>query len=357
MKKLLISLVLLSSALVFAKEQPTPEVSVNVFVVNNNTVNITKRYPATVTAQKSVDIIAKVSGDLEKRYFLEGSFVKKGENLYKIEQKTYQANIDSSQAALNSAKALLVKVTSDWNRYKKLYENKSISASVKDEYYYNYQNAIANVDNAKAALTNAKIQYEYTQIKAPIDGIVSITSLNEGNFVNTNTTLTTITKTDSVYAEFSLPQTDIGKYLKHIKSPNVKFSINCENNCINGGVLKYVSSTLDSATDTLLLRTQFDNKDNEVIIGQFTNINIENILMPNVIAIPEEAIIQNGTDSIVYIIDENSTAKSKVVHLSGETSKNGVIIESDLKINDKIIISNISKIRPGTKVKIIEGEK
>lgn len=66
MKKLLISLVLLSSALVFAKEQPTPEVSVNVFVVNNNTVNITKRYPATITAQKSVDIIAKVSGDLEK---------------------------------------------------------------------------------------------------------------------------------------------------------------------------------------------------------------------------------------------------------------------------------------------------
>lgn len=357
MKKLLISLVLLSSTLVFAKEQATPEVSVNVFVVNNNTVNITKRYPATITAQKSVDIIAKVSGDLEKRYFVEGNFVKKGENLYKIEQKTYQANIDSSQAALNSAKALLVKVTSDWNRYKKLYENKSISASVKDEYYYNYQDAIANVDNAKAALTNAKIQYEYTQIKAPMDGIVSITSLNEGNFVNTNTTLTTITKTDSVYAEFSLPQTDIGKYLKYIKSPNVKFSINCENNCMNDGVLKYVSSTLDPATDTLLLRAQFDNKNSEVIIGQFTNINIENISMENVTTIPEQAIMQNGTKSVVYVVDENSNAKIHTVELIGETSEDGVIIKSDLKVNDKIIISNIAKIRPNSKVQIIEEGK
>lgn len=357
MKKLLVSLVLLANTFVFAQGKQAPATPVEVFTVNNNAVMITKRYPATIKAEKSVNIIARVSGTLEKRYFEEGSFVKKGQNLYTIEQRTYQADIDSSKAALNGAKASLVKATSDWKRYKTLYAKKAISASQKDEYYYNYQDALANVKNAEAALTNAKIQYEYTQIKAPMDGIVSITQLNVGNFVNANTTLTTITKVDPVYAEFSMPQADIGQYLTQIKSDSVKFSVNCHNKCVEGGVLKYISPTLDSSTDTLLLRTQFDNKNSEIIIGQFTNINIENIPMKNVTTIPEQGIMQNGTNSVVYVIDENSSAKIQPVTLTGEASKNGVIIKSDLKLNDKIIISNISKIRPGAKVQIIEGKK
>lgn len=360
MKKLLIGLVLLTSTVVFAQgelDKQPPAVPVKVFTVNDNAVKVTKKYPATVKAQKSVNIIARVSGNLEKRYFTEGSFVKKGQKLYMIEQRTYQANIDSSRAALNRTKALLVKATSDWKRYKNLYAKKAISAAQKDEYYYNYQDAVSNVKNAEATLTNAKIQYGYTNIKAPMDGIVAITQLNEGNFVNANTTLTTITKVDPVYVEFSLPQVDIGSYLNHIKSKDVRFSIDCQNECITGGVLKYVSPTLDSSTDTLLLRTQFDNKDNQVIVGQFTNINIENIGIPGVITIPEEAIMQNGTNSVVYVIDDKSTAQIRPVQLTGESSTNGVIIKGGLKSGDKIVLSNIAKIRPGSKVQILEGKK
>ena len=358
MKKLLLGLVLLANVYVFAEAAgEAPAVSVEAFTVNSDVVTINKKYPATITAEKSVDIIARVSGSLEKRYFVEGSFVKKGQNLYKIEQRTYQANIDSSRAALNSAKSLLVKATNDWNRYKKLYEQKSISASQKDEFYYNYQNAIANEKNAQAALTNAKIQYGYTQIKAPMSGIVSITQLNEGNYVNANTSLTSITKVDPVYAEFSLSQKDIGKYLSHLKSKDVKFSINCDNKCIEGGVLKYISPTIDSATDTLLLRTEFNNTDNQVIVGQFTNIDISNITIPNVISIPEIAIMQNGNASVVYVIDDKSTAQIRPVQLTGESTSTGVIISSGLKSGEKIIVNNIAKLRPNSKVKIVEEKE
>lgn len=356
-KSLLAALVLLTSTIVFAADNEAPGVAVKAFTVNSDVVKITKKYPATIKAEKSVDIIARVSGTLEKRYFVEGSFVKKGQKLYTIEQRTYQANIDSSRAALDRAKSLLVKATSDWKRYEKLYEQKSISASQKDEFYYNYQDALANVKNAEASLTNAKIQYGYTQIKAPMDGIISITQLNEGNFVNANTTLTTITKVDPVYVEFSLPQTDLGKYLNNIKSKDVKFSINCQNKCITGGVLKYVSPTLDSATDTLLLRTEFNNKNNEVIVGQFTNINIENISIPNVISIPEIAIMQSGTNSVVYVIDDKSTAQIRPVQLTGESTSTGVVISSGLKSGEKIVLSNIAKLKPNSKVKIIEGKE
>jgi len=357
MKKLLASLVLLTSTFVFAANKEAPSVKVEAFTVTNDVVTISKKYPATIKAEKSVNIIARVSGALENRYFEEGSFVKKGQKLYKIEQRTYQANIDSSRAALNSAKSLLVKATNDWKRYKKLYEQKSISASQKDEYYYNYQNALANTKNAEAALTNAKIQYGYTQIKAPMDGIISTTLLNVGNYVNANTVLTTITKVDPVYVEFSLPQTDLGKYLSHIKSKEVKFSMNCQNECIVGGTLKYISPILDSSTDTLLLRTEFPNKDNKVIVGQFTNINVENITIPGVISIPEIAIMQNGGASVVYVIDDKSTVQIRPVVLTGENTQTGVVISSGLKSGEKIVLSNIAKLRPNSKVQIVEGKK
>lgn len=357
-KRLFVSFVLLANTFMFAQNgKELPPLPVKTYTVNNNIVKITKKYPATIKAKKSVDIITRVSGNLEKRYFEEGSFVRKGQKLYKIEQRTYQANVDSSKAALSRAKALLVKATSDWKRYKNLFAKKAISASIKDQYFYNYEDAKANVKNAKAVLTNAKIQYEYTQITAPMDGIISITNLNEGNFVNANTKLTTITKVDPVYVEFSLPQADIAQYLNHIKSEDVRFSINCQNKCISNGVLKYISPTLDSSTDTLLLRTEFENRNNQVIVGQFTNINIENIKIPGTLSIPEEAIMQNGTNSVVYIIDEKSTAQIKPVTLTGESSKGKVVISGGLKIDDRIIISNIAKIRPNSKVKIIKGNK
>ncbi len=352
MKKLFI-LVFVSS-LLFAEVKQAP-INVKVFIVNDNAVNITKTYPAVIKAQKSVNIIARVSGTLEKRYFKEGSFVKKGEKLYQIEQDLYQANIDSSRANLNQAKALLVKATSDWERYKKLFENRSISASQRDQYYYNYQNAIANVKSAEAALTNAKIQYGYTQIKAPLDGIISITKLNEGNYVNANTLLTTITKIDPVYAEFSLPKIDIEKYLKYIKSNNVKFAINCQDKCIEGGTLNYISPTIDPSTDTLLLRVQFDNNQ-DIIVGQFTNINIDNIPSPKTIVIPEQAVLQSAKGASIYIVDEESTVKVKNIKTTGDSIKDGVVIENNLNIGDKIIISNISKVRAGAKVQIIKGK-
>ncbi len=352
MKKLFI--LLFVSTLLVAEDKPAP-IPVEVFIVNDNPVKMTKKYPAVIKAEKSVNIIARVSGTLEKRYFVEGSFVKKGQKLYRIEQRIYQANVDSSRATLNQAKALLVKATSDWKRYKKLFENRSISASQRDQYYYNYQNAIANVKNAQAALKNAKIQYGYTEIIAPMEGIIAITELNEGNYINTNTLLTTITKVDPVYAEFSLPKSDIGKYLNYLKSDKVRFTINCENKCVEGGVLKYISPTLDPSTDTLLLRTQFDNK-SDLIVGQFTNIYIKDIPRTEAKIIPEKAIIQSGEKAVVYIVDEKLLAQERIIKLTNDSTKDGVIIKDGLKVGEKIITTNIAKIKPGTKVQILKGK-
>lgn len=358
MKKVIVSLLVLTSPFLFAQgAQEAPAVAVKVFTVNSDVVKISKQYPATIKPEKSVNIIARVSGALEKRYFTEGAFVKKGQNLYTIEQSTYQANVDAARADVNRAKSLLVKATSDWRRYKKLFDQDSISASQKDEYYYNYQDAIANVRNTEAILANAKIQFSYTNIKAPMDGIVSITLLNEGNYVTANTILTTITKVNPVYVEFSLPQTDIGKYLNHIKSKEVTFSTNCQDECITGGVLKYVSPTLNDATNTLLLRTEFKNDDSKVTIGQFTDIYIDNITLPKVISIPEVAIIQKGSSSMVYVVDDNSTAQMRPVQLTGESSPTGVVLSHGLKGGEQIVVSNISKLKPNSKVKIIEEKE
>lgn len=354
MKQIILSLFIASISL-FASNQQMPPIPVEAYTVNNKDTKISKEYPAVIKASRSVNIIARVSGNLEKRYFKEGDYVKKGAKLYKIEQDIYLAKLNEAKAKLAQAKAALTKASKDWERYKKLYKSNSISASTKDQYQYNYDNAKANVENFKAMLKNAQIQYAYTTIKAPISGIVSTTQLNVGNIVSPNNVLTTITKTDPVYVEFSLPQKDINKYLKLIKDGKVTFSIKSNGKIFKDGKLSYISPTLDSSSDSLLLKVTFENSNSDIIIGQFTTLTLGNITLENSYIIPEQAILQNGNMSLVYVV-QNGMAIPRPVQIYAQT-QDGIVINGGLKNQEQIVISNMAKVRPKSKVQIIKGKE
>lgn len=198
--------------------------------------------------------------------------------MYKIEQDTYQANLNAAQAQLDKAEALLTKATKDWKRAEKLFASKSISEQSKDDYLYTYQDALADVKNYKAKVQDAKINYQYTLIRSPINGLTGKSAFDEGNYVGSNennSKLLTITNTNPVYIEFSLPQKDIAKYLDQIKKGSVSFSISANGKTYSDGKLNFVSSKIDIATDSLLLRTTFGNKNNELIIGGYSTIEIK----------------------------------------------------------------------------------
>lgn len=190
-----------------AQAQERPALPVKAFTVKAGDAIISKSYPGLITPFEEADVTARVKGILEKKHFKEGSLVKKGDLLYTIEPDTYKANLDQAQANFNKA-------DKDYIRANALLKSKAISIQDYDTYEYTYE-------DAKAKLTEAKIQYSYTKVVSPISGIAGIKQSDIGDLVGsdaTNTLLVTVTSVDPIHVEFSLSNDDIGTFLSQVRS-------------------------------------------------------------------------------------------------------------------------------------------
>ncbi|MDD2291620.1 MAG: efflux RND transporter periplasmic adaptor subunit [Aliarcobacter sp.] len=328
-----------------AEEKPQlPPLPVEVFKVENKISTTTKTYPSIIKTFEEVNIMARVKGILVEKHFKEGDFVKKGTLLYKIEQDNYLAN-------LNMKKAEFTKAQKDYERAKSLIASKSISAQSFDDYVYKYE-------TSKASLQQAQIEFDYTKIYAPIDGIIGLKKFDIGNLVgsnDSNSNLLTITNTNPIYVDFSLSKDDVNDYLAQIKNKTAKVNLILGNKTYQNGEVDFISPKIDANTDTLLLRAKFDNKNNEILIGEFGKIELSNLSLGNVFVIPEKAILKTSQGSFVYTIVD-SAAKLRPVE-TGLLVKEGIIIKSGLNADEQIIISNIAKLKPDTKIQILNKEK
>ena len=342
-----------------AEDKPQlPPLPVETFKIANKTATTIKTYPSLIKTFEEVNVMARVKGILVEKYFNEGDFIKKGTLLYKIEQDTYLANLNVAKATVKTAQANYKKAQKDYERSSSLIKTKSISVQQADEYNYQYENATALLESAKAALQNAQIQFDYTKIYAPIDGVVGLKKKDIGNLVGSNDSdslLVTITNTNPVYAEFALSKDDATRYLSQIKEKSAKVNLVTSNKTYENGTVDFISPKIDSNTDTLLLRAKFKNENNEILIGEFAKIEVTNLDLGKVYIIPENAILKTSQGSFVYVVTD-SIAKLRPV-TTGILVKEGITIESGLNENDQIVISNMAKLRPDTKIQILNKEK
>lgn len=338
-----------------AQMQQMPPLPVKAQVVKFERADFTKSYPALIMPFKEVEVVARVSGVLVKENFREGAFVKEGDTLYVIEKNEYEAKLNEAKAALLKAKANYNKASKDWSRAEYLFKNSAISEQQRDELMYANENSKAEVQKAEASLANAQIEYNYTTIKAPISGIVGLSSSDEGSYIDKDTSvskLTTITALDSVYAQFSIPSSDILKYSAQIKNgAKVELLLGSKK---YEGVVDFVSPKIDAQTDTLNLRAKFDNKNRELTIGSYAEVLLEGLGYENVAKIPEIALVKTPDATVVYVIEGGAVSMRavKILHVD-----NGVaIVESGVKEGEQIVISNMAKLRPNSKVSIMSGE-
>lgn len=340
-KSLVLFFVASLSSTILANE--IPALPVKTYKVEKKDLSTSKTYPTILKAAEQVDVLARVSGILKEKAFKEGDFVKKGDLLYKIEDDKYLAN-------LNMKKANFVKAQKDYERAKNLIKSKSISPQVFDDYTFQYE-------SSKASLEEAQIQYNYTKVTSPINGITSIKKQDLGTLVGTNASnsvLLTITNINPINVEFALGKDDINNYLKQIKNKETKVKLLVDNKAFEGNI-DFVSSIIDSKTDTLLIRAKFENNNSELIVGNFAQVEISKLSLGDVFVIPENAVIRTAKSAIVMLVDENNTVKVRPV-VVGDLIKEGLIIKAGLNENDEVIISNIAKLRPDMKVQIINKE-
>lgn len=337
-----------------AAQMQMPAISVKAFEVQLEDTSFSKSYAALLKPFQEVAVVARVNGVLLKENFVEGAHVKKGDILYELQKNEYKAALDLASASVAKAEANLFKVNKNFKRAEYLYKNNAISEQQYDELLFEYNNAKAELQLSKASHSKAKIEYDYTTIKAPISGKIGISKSDVGSLVSSsNATLTTITALNPLYTEFSLPNSDVIKYASQIKlGTKVKLQ---QGEKSYEGVIDFIASSIDTKTDTLLLRAKFANESQELLIGSYVQIVVDGFSYKNAAIIPEYALIKTPEAVVVYVIEENGSLRMQKIEIA-HTQEGKATVVSGLNAGDKIVVSNIAKLRPNSKVSIIGGE-
>ncbi len=334
-----------------------PPLPVQLFVIDNKMETTTKNYPTLIKPSEEVDVIARVKGTLQNKYFKEGSFVEKGALLYTINPDIYETTLNIAKSQYEKAKVNLKKTQKDLERGKALLSSKSISEQNYDNLEYSYESAVVELKSSESNLKSAQIGYDYTKIHAPISGIVGMKKFDVGEFVGSNegnSNLLTITNTNTVYAEFSLPKEDIVAYMSQIKNGSIKINLLSGDHTYPNGRIDFIAPKIDSTTDTILLRASFSNKSQKIIAGEFSKIELSNINLGDVTVVPENAILKNPKGTFVMIAVDG-VATMRPVEL-GILVKDGIVVKSGLKKGDMVIVSNIAKLRPDAKVMVLPND-
>ncbi len=289
-----------------------------------------------------VDIKAQVTGAIKEVKFEEGKEVKKGDLLFIIDPSTYQADLDKARAALmqDLADLKLKKVTLDRN--KKLLEKQLISQQDFDTYEADLASAEAQVRMDNAEIELAKINLDYCYVASPVDGLTGKRLVDLGNIVTANDgpTLVNIKTIDSLYVDFTIPETSLGAVRDSMKQEKLKVEIDVEGSNIpsHHGELELLDNSVDNTTGTVLLRAIVSNKDRALWAGQFVNLRLILGMTKDAVLVPYEA-VQSGQDGpYLFVVTADNKADLRLVK-TAQKQENYIVILDGVKAGEKVVSS------------------
>ena len=332
---------------------------------------LTKDVPIELTligrtnALKEAEVRPQVSGIILKRLFTEGSEVKKGQQLYQIDPATYEANLAAAKADLAKAEASEYSAKLRAQRYQELLKTKAVSQQDFDDAQANYKSASAQILSAKAAVKMAESNLAYTRVYAPISGIIGKSVFTEGALVTQNqaTALATIQQIDPIYLDLGesvndllLSKNEIAKGQIHLNEDNkIEVSLLFENGqkYPEKGVLGFTGVAVDQSTGMVTIRATVPNPNQVLLPGMFMRAQLPKGIKKDALLIPQNSVTRaNRSDKYVFVIDKDNTIQQKFVQIGAEIP-NYFVIDSGIDKNDRIVISNLQKIKVGMKVQPI----
>lgn len=341
-----------------------PIVSAKVAIAEEKNVGNQRDYVALVEAINSVDVVAKVSGSLDKINFKEGSIVKKDDALFIIDKEPYQANYDLAKAQLESAEANLTRAERDYTRQKQLSLKNIASKATFDAAESAYLQAKANVSQAKAQLELARINLDNTEVKAYIDGRIGKTQVTVGNFVNASSSvLARVVQIDPIRIAFSMTDKEFLGMQKSTEKEDIgDLTINIL--LPNGDVLRekmnhfFVNNEINSGTATLAVYADINNEKHYLKPGSYVSIHITSDKPKMGLVVPETAIVLAEGTSYVYVLKEDNSAKMRAVKL-GDAFDGMQVITSGLKAGEKVLISGLANrmLRDGVIINVLNADE
>ena len=315
-----------------------------------------------VEAKYSIDVMARVAGFLQKKYFNEGDYVKKGQTLFQIDPQEFQLEVRNSQANVNQYNALLLNSQQELDRANALIKEDLVSHSYVDQSLASRNQNQALLDAARQKLQLARVNLGYTTIKSPIDGRIGKVKITEGNYVSlTSGPLVNVSSMDPVYVTFSLRSSDFIKMLKasnEFKDVKVKVQFEGGKWYDKAGVVDFVDNQIDKNSGSIQMRATFDNSDWWLVPGDYMKVLLVSPKKFKYMTVPQACTKGDAMSGYyVWVVNKDNTVKRKDIKVS-EQIDNHWIVESGLNKNDKVVVAGVQNINvEGQKVKILTKEE
>jgi membrane fusion protein, multidrug efflux system len=339
-----------------------PPVKVNVVKAIQNDVPLYEDFVAQVYGESDVDIRSRVEGWVTSVNFKEGSAVKKGDLLYVIDDIQYKTRVDREASDLASAKTEMVRAQSELNRVKPLADLNALSKQDLDNSTAGYEAAVAKVKAAEASLENAKIEFGYTRVYAPFNGVVGISNLREGDYASragASSVLTTISSISGVRVRFQISERE---YLRiagmtqeelSLAKKNVQLLLADGSIYPQTGEVNFADREIDPKTGTLTIEATFPNPKGLLRPGMFVKARILLSTYPNAVMVPQRAVFQLQSLAQVFTVTDSSTLKVTVIE-TGQKIGDAWIIKKGLKAGERVAVIGTASLTPNSKIEVVE---
>jgi multidrug efflux system membrane fusion protein len=311
-----------------------------------------------VAAREVVSVEPQLSGRITRIHFSDGAHLRKGDLLFTIDPRPFQAQLDAAEATLAQAKAALDLARIQFVRAETLIATKAVSQEEFDLKKNAVDVAAAQVEQSRAAVETAKLNLEYCFIRSPIDGRAGQRLVDTGNVVTANSgSLLTIQRLDPVYADFTVPENDLTAVQRNMARGSLQVEVRLpdEPGDPRVGALTFLDNAVQDGTGTVKLRATIPNNDHRFWPGRFVKIRLVLDTLQQAVLVPASAPQTSAQGPFVYVVKGDSTAEQRTV-TPGQRQGDLVVIRQGLKPGERIVVNGQLGVTPGGKVRI-EGQQ
>ena len=332
---------------------------VSVAAAVQQTVPVRLQAIGNVEAYTSVAIKSRVDGQILEVQFREGQEVRKDEVLFRIDPRPFEAALKQSEAQALRDVASRDQAASQERRYLELLQKNFVSKEAYAQFRTNAQTAEATSRASQAALENAKLNLEYTVIRAPINGYVGRALLQAGNMVKANDTaaLVVINQVRPVYVSFAIPEQQLAMVRELMrKSPlTVEVAAPGAEKPLAAGRIAFLDNAVDQSTGTIKARAVFDNPDAALWPGQFYTVFVKLFDQENAIVVPTQALQTGPNGQFVYVLKSDMTTEVRAVVVARTEGDHAVLAKGAVAPGDKVVVRGALRLAPGVKVNVVES--
>lgn len=350
-----------------APPPPRPAPEVTVITVKTQNIPYIPNFVAQTESSRQVNIVARVSGYLDKIAYQEGEVVKEGQLLFQLDPKPFQAQLDAARGELQSQQARFTTAEANLRRVKPLTEQNALSQSDLDRAQGEFDASKAAVYAAQAKVTEAELNLGYTTIRSPVTGLASRSQQRQGAYINSlasDANLTYVAAIDPIWVNFSVSQNLTAKWreerekkqLIRPKNDDYEVEIVLSDNTPYPykGKINFAAPSFSQDTGSFLVRAVLPNPKRELRPGMFVTAYVKGALRPNAIVVPQLAVQQGSNGHIVYVVGQGGVAEVRPVIVGDYYGEKDIVILTGLREGDQVVVEGVLKVVPGRPVKIAE---